>query len=142
MITEMFLNKFKIPRTRPAALAGAYALLCLLMPTVVLFNARAVVPIAIVVALAVLLICWRKGQLGDLQRMDKPLVVLTCGYFAATLIASLNAGIESDAIVSAGKLAGIIVLAAILIPAQASLSQTDRQWVFLALLVSVSLATF
>lgn len=142
MITEMFLNKFKIPRTRPGTLAGAYALLCLLLPTVVLFNARAVVPIAIVVALAVLLICWRKGQLGDLQRMDKPLVVLTCGYFAATLIASLNAGIESDAIVSTGKLAGIIVLAAILIPAQTSLSHSDRQWVFLTLIVSVSLATF
>ncbi len=127
------------PATKPQPLAQCYALACLLMPIVSLFNARALVPIAAVIALGALVVAWRRHDLTALVSTDRWLGVLIAGYIAIQITASLGAPDFSTSMTSVAKLVGIAVMALVLIPLQTLLSADDRHWIFIALLVSVLL---
>lgn len=125
----------------PQPLAICYALACLLMPTVSLANTRALVPIAAVAALGVLFFAWRQGMLGVLRNTDKWLGLLVAGYVAVQIAASVGMPEFGTAMTSVAKLSGIVVMALVWIPLQSLLDADERQWVFIALLLSVLLTT-
>lgn len=127
----------KSPASNPSALGGVYILLCLLIPVVAIFNSHAIVPITAAGALAVLIITARNGELRTIFSIDKWLAVAVAAYVVAILVATLADGITGGAVRSIGKLLGVIVIAAVLIPLQAHLSEDDRAWTFRALLSSV-----
>ena len=125
------------PATKPQPLALCYALACLLMPIVSLFNARALVPIAAVIALGALVVAWRRHDLTALASTDRWLGVLIAGYIAIQIMASLGSPDFSTSMPSVVKLVGIAAMALVLIPLQTRVTADDLQWIFIALLVSV-----
>lgn len=128
-------NVFKLPGEAPAPIGAVYALMGFLMPVVAAFNARALVPIIAVCAVAVLTLGWRGGHLATLRRVDTLLVLAMAGYMAVFLAASLGAPDFADTGVSFAKLAGIVIIAWVLISMQRTLSPADLGWLFCAVLL-------
>lgn len=130
---------FKFPPARPGPLGYVYATMCLLLAPVCMFNARALVPVIALAALATLVIAWREDRLAALRKIDLTLAVLLAGYICAMLLASFGWEGTGSSIVSIVKFLGIVVMALTLVPLQAGLTASDRQWVLLAFLTSVTI---
>lgn len=114
--------------------------MCLLLAPVCMFNSRALVPVVALAALGALAIAWRSDRLSALRRIDTWFALLLAGYVCAALLSSLVAGGDGESFVSVVKLIGIVAMTLTLIPLQAGLTASDRQWVFLGLFASVALS--
>ncbi|MGJ3259850.1 MAG: O-antigen ligase family protein [Rhodospirillales bacterium] len=128
------------PATMPQPLAACYALACLLMPVVSLFNARALVPIAAVAALSALIVVWRRRELAVLVSTDRWLLALIAAYIVAQTAASLGGPAIGDSMRSVAKFTGIAVMLLTFTSLQSLLDGDDRKWIFLTLLASVAAA--
>lgn len=131
---------FKLPSTRPGPLGYVYATMCLLLAPVCMFNARALVPVVALAALCALVVAWRSDRLAALRKIDPAFGLLLGGYMCAIILSSLGAEGVGSPVVAIAKFTGIAAMALTLIPLQAGLTESDRQWVFLAFLTSVSIA--
>ncbi len=114
--------------------------MCLLLAPVCMLNSRALVPIVALAALSALAVAWREDRLAALRKIDPWFALLLAGYVGAALLSSLVAGGDGEPLVSVAKLIGIVVMTLTLIPLQAGLTASDRQWVFQGLFVSVALS--
>ncbi|WNK00282.1 O-antigen ligase family protein [Thalassospiraceae bacterium LMO-JJ14] len=94
-------------------------------------------PLAIVAALALLGVAYKRDALKRIRVFDSYVLYALCAYFLTALLASLLNDALVDEATSLGKIIGLIVIAVLLFPMRSCLSKVDIQWVAGALILGL-----
>lgn len=133
----MISNFFKWPSAKPSRYGIIYAVLCGVLPVVPLFNDKAIVPLGIIAALALLVIAYKDNALRIIGRFDKILWVFLGAYLGAAVLSSILGDTWAEGQISLGKLFGLVVLAVLLISYRTKLSEQDIRWLAYMLVAGI-----
>jgi len=132
-----FLKYLRLPTTPPSSFGVIFALLAAALPLISIGNSKAIVPVAIVAALALIFVAYKNRTLVRVRYFDPVILGGLTAYFLTATITSMLGSAWPLEVASLGKLFGLIVLAAFLFPLRTNLEEEDIPWVAYALIASL-----
>jgi len=134
-----FLKHLRLPTTPPSSFGAIFALLAAALPLISIGNSKAIVPLTIVAALALIFVAYKNRTLVRIRYFDPIILGGLAAYFLTATVTSMLGSAWPLEIASLGKLFGLIVLAAFLFPLRTNLKDEDIPWVAYALIASLTI---
>lgn len=123
------LKSLSLPQKPPSPLGTVFSILGAALPLVALFNSKAIVPLGVVAAIALLGIAYRQGQLGRLFTLDRMVTIGLGGLLLFAVVASVASGVWPDSLRSLAKLFGMVALGIVIFCWRDDLTDNDVTWV-------------
>jgi len=133
----MNFTLFKWPSETPSRYGIVYATLCAALPVLPIFSDKAIVPLSVVAALALLVIAYKDNALRNAGRFDKFLWLSLGAYLCVAVLSSVLGDTWAGGLTALAKLFGLTLIALVLIPYRTKLTAADIRWVAYALVVGI-----